>query len=636
VHELTRQNIHLILSDEYWYNSSTTGLYRPLTTFSYLLNYAVFGNGPNPAGYHWVNFLLHAANISLVYLLGLRLLEDSNLAVALAALWGVHPLLTESVTNVVGRADLLAALGVLAGLQCHISALFTSGRRKLAWLGAMAVAAGIGIFSKESAAVLPGIMLLYDWTWPSLASWRRRAPGYLAMALPFAVFFSLRADLHARLPIGLVPYGDNPLFGAGFWTARLTAVKIVGKLIGLFLWPINQSADYSYNSVPLARWPDAGALIALAVCLAAAVLAIRSYRTAKPLFFFLAFFFITLAPTSNLLIPIGSIMAERFLYLPSAGLAGCVVWSVRALCRRLAVVWPGAPRAAWIAVGLICLTLAARTYTRNLVWLNELSLWTSTASASPENFKAHSTLADILARSGPRQLDRAVAEADRTLAIMDSLPDEWNTSRPYATAGWCYRLKGDSLSSPATAVGWYRKALATLVHGARVDAAERQQIRRINLDRGKRASVAGWMPLYLEMGRVYLRLNDPQKALEPLAYGRSHSPDPEFAVEMSHAWRAEGNWERAAIVLIEAVEDAAMSTALTAELVSLYKQAAPASCAVREAGGALSVDLNCPLVRGHVCAASQDLGSAYRQAGQTARAEAMARSAAQNFGCPAP
>ena len=59
----TPENLHLILTEEYWYNRLTTGLYRPLTTFSYLLNYSVFGNGPHPAGYHWVNFALHAVNI---------------------------------------------------------------------------------------------------------------------------------------------------------------------------------------------------------------------------------------------------------------------------------------------------------------------------------------------------------------------------------------------------------------------------------------------------------------------------------------------------------------------------------------------------------------------------------------------
>ena len=103
----TAQNLNLILEAEYWYNFATTGLYRPLTTFSYLVNYAVLGNGPHPAGYHWVNFALHAFNLALVYLLGMVVFQESALALAIAAVWALHPQLTESVTNVVGRADLL-------------------------------------------------------------------------------------------------------------------------------------------------------------------------------------------------------------------------------------------------------------------------------------------------------------------------------------------------------------------------------------------------------------------------------------------------------------------------------------------------------------------------------------------------
>ena len=108
IQAVTPQNLRLILTEEYWHGSTTSGLYRPLTTFSYLLNYAVFGNGTHPAGYHWVNLALHGVNVSLVYLLGILVFGRAAPALALAALWGVHPLLTESVTNVVGRADLLA------------------------------------------------------------------------------------------------------------------------------------------------------------------------------------------------------------------------------------------------------------------------------------------------------------------------------------------------------------------------------------------------------------------------------------------------------------------------------------------------------------------------------------------------
>src|ERR1019366_3913704 len=105
----------------------------------------------------------------------------------------------------------------------------------------------------------------------------------------------------------------------------------------LFLWPARLSADYSYNAVPLfgwqvSNWEDVKALIALAFCLGAGLLAvllaIRWRRTGKPLLFFLVFFFVALSPTSNLIVLIGSTMAKRFMYLPSVGLAGCVVAAI--------------------------------------------------------------------------------------------------------------------------------------------------------------------------------------------------------------------------------------------------------------------------------------------------------------------
>ena len=293
-----------------------------------------------------MNLALHAVNVSLVYLLGMLILGASLPALALAALWGVHPLLTESVTNVVGRADLLAAFGVLAGLLCYVKSASATGRRKLLWLAAMVVAQTVGIFSKENAAILPGIMLLYDLTWRKRAAWRGRALAYAALLLPLAAFFWLRAAFPMHI---LARFGDNPLISAGFWTARLTAVKVIGKYLWLFLWPARLSADYSYNAVPLfgwqpADWEDAKALIALALCLGATVLAVLWYRTRKPLFFFIVFFFAALAPASNLAILIGSIMAERFLYLPSIGLAGCVVAAACALGPLVSRRWLGAHR----------------------------------------------------------------------------------------------------------------------------------------------------------------------------------------------------------------------------------------------------------------------------------------------------
>lgn len=424
---VSTQNVASILTKEYWPDGIATGLYRPLTTFSYLVNYAVLGNGPEPAGYHRVNFALHEANVALAYVLGLLVFEEVLPAFVLGATWGLHPLLTESVTNVVGRADLLSALGVLAGLLCYIRATGAAGPRKLAWLAGVAVAQMVGLFSKENAVVLPAVMLLYDLTWIGRVEWRARAPGYVALVLPFAVFFYLRARLHAHLGIQFV---DNPLISAGFWTARLTAVKIIGKYLWLFIWPAQLSADYSFSAVTpfgwnVFRWEDFKTLIAVAVCIGAAGISGRWYTRRKELFFFVCFFFVTLIPVSNLVIFIGSIMAERFVYLPSVGLAGCLAFAAGALYKRLSAQNALGAGAAWVAIGVICLALAARTYSRNVDWSDEIGLWSSAVTVCPQSFKAHLNLGNALMRT-PGQESAAVAEYEAAVQIKPDLAELHN------------------------------------------------------------------------------------------------------------------------------------------------------------------------------------------------------------------
>src|SRR5688572_2468797 len=148
VHTASAANVDLIFKSDYWHPAIGSGLYRPLTTVSFLFNYAVLGDGTRPFGYHLINWMLHAMNATLVYFLALRMLKEIVPAVAIAGLWAVHPVLTESVTNVVGRADLLAGIGVLGGLLCYIQAMDESDRRWM-WLAGAALASGIGMFSKE-------------------------------------------------------------------------------------------------------------------------------------------------------------------------------------------------------------------------------------------------------------------------------------------------------------------------------------------------------------------------------------------------------------------------------------------------------------------------------------------------------
>src|SRR5713101_7819949 len=119
VHQVNRDNLALTFRQHYWYPTADSGVYRPLVTLSFLINYAVLGNGGHPAGYHWVNLGLHAGNVILVWLLALTIWKQRLAAFFTAAIFAAHPVNVESVTNIAGRADLMAGLGVLAGLVLH-------------------------------------------------------------------------------------------------------------------------------------------------------------------------------------------------------------------------------------------------------------------------------------------------------------------------------------------------------------------------------------------------------------------------------------------------------------------------------------------------------------------------------------
>src|SRR5205807_4058852 len=156
--------------------------------------------------------------------------------------------------------------------------------------------------------------------------------------------------------------------------------------------------------------------------------------------------------------------------------------------------------------------------------------WASAAQVSPNSFKTHMNLAYSLTGPVEDRIDRILAEMDRALAIVDSLPDEQNSARTYETAGAWYRRKGDLVGAPQSHQ-WYRKSLDALLRGARVDAAYIHATRRRDLASGRQPTAAGWYPVYLELGRTYLRLRDPQQALEAFERGRKIRMAPEFFEE---------------------------------------------------------------------------------------------------------
>ena len=639
----TAEHVARIFHEEYW-PLGMSGLYRPLTTCTFLLNYAVLGNGTDPAGYHWLNLTLHAANMGLVYLLGLAIFGELPAALLLAVLWGVHPVLTESVTNIVGRADLLGALGVLGALHAHRKALDAAGGRKMAWLAALALAVTVGMFSKESSIVVVAALAVWDLGFGRAASWKARMPSYVAVAVPCAVFLYLRAGVLAAVPSTAFPFGDNPLMGADFWTSRMTAFQVMGRYLGLLVWPARLSFDYSFNEIPLfgrgGGWQDMKAVLSLVVCVGAAAAALAGWKKRRPLFFGVAFFLAEISPVSNLVIRIGSIMAERFLYLPSVGFAVVAVYGIRLAWLRVEERRPQLRKALVVAVGVVLVGFAARTYDRNEDWVDQGRFWRSAVEAAPGSYKTNMAAANNAVFVTPQDGDRAIGEVDRALGILDPLPDLQNTGTAYQQAGVFYRNQGIRLAASHPAGGgqpgpeyWYRKSLSALLRSEKIELAQDEINRAENARRGKPGLTFVPSALYLQMGRTYQKLGDAKRALEAFERGRALESDPDLLEEMAAEYRAAGETRKAAMALVEALAVDASRMRLASQLVELYSRIDPSGCAVSREGGTMGLNVECPLVHGDICTASRNVAATYLRTWQKDHAASIRRTAIEELGC---
>jgi tetratricopeptide (TPR) repeat protein len=627
IRALTLHNLRLIFERTYWWPKVADGLYRPITTLSLLFNYALLGGGRNPAGYHAVNFLLHAGNVCLAYALARRVLGDARAAFLAAALWAVHPIGVEAVANIAGRADLLAAMCVLGGLLLYARLDGLAGWRARAAVAGLFAIAAAGVFSKENAAVLLGLMALWDScrAAPPGPPGRLRGAAYAAVAASLALLWMVRAAVLGAMPSPQVVYVDNPLRATGFLVARWTAIKAIAIDLGLLLWPAGLSCDRSYRAIALAGGRDPAAWISLAIVAALLAAAIARRRRDRVAFFAAGFFAIAVLPTSNLVVPIGSIMAERFLYLPSVAFAVLLAaLAFRAVPRKAATLLLGA------AVALC----ACRTFARNFAWHDNLALASTDVETVPASFKLHDMLAKSLYDQDPQgNLDRAIAEEERAWAILQPLPPRLSTELTPSYLGVYYRLKGDASGGPRSAQGrpWYEKSVSVLRRAREISRAGEAAFDETQRAAGKPLSARGASPdLYLNLAAALLGLDRYGEALEAARYGLGLDPRrTEATEEMALAWMGMGRPREAAVAMEERGLMEGFQAATTGGLAELYGKVPEGSCAVRDG----QLNLQCPAVARDLCRASAELAAAHREARMYADAGRIAENAASRYGC---
>ncbi len=402
---------------------------RPVHLASLMLDAAVWG--VEPFGYHLTSILLHAANVVLVWLVAREVLGRGDgpaashpLVPVIAALFfAVHPVVVEAVCEPTFREDLLAAVFTLTAVM--IAARHPERRGDdLRRAGLCSACCLLAVASKESGVAAPFVLAAYWWAFrrdDQGRFWATVIGGGLSLVVAFLAARFLFEPSPSRI------FEARPEYPGG---SLIEALKVEPRILALYAqliaWPANLCADYGGQSVGhLPLWLSA--LIIAILGVGGGVAAWRDRRIA----FCLALALLPLVPVSNL-VPIYRAAADRYLYLPLAGVA-CIVaclldstWVSGRPQRRQVVML-----ASLAALGL----LAVACIGRQRVWRTQLDLWADTHARNPGSFNGASGLANSLREAG--RADEAVEIARRGVNLTSGKRgDAWLTlALAYDAAG---------------------------------------------------------------------------------------------------------------------------------------------------------------------------------------------------------
>lgn len=500
-----------LLTLPYWNNDIRDRIYRPLTTASFALDWKAGGGSALP--FHLVNLVLHLVVCALVYAMARRVLGAGPGALVAALWYSVHPVHVEVFATVVGRSELIAAAGYLAAVMAYAAegdeVLRAAGGRRRALFAVVALgAAAVAYGGKEHALTLPAALLLAD-AWSAhvhaerfAVVFRRHALLWLAAAVMGFGFLAARAAVvGTALGGGAIGAGLENLSMPGRAIVMLPALLVWARLL---VWPVRLSADYSPDAFIPATTLTVAHVAAILLVTGAFYGAWALRRRAPGALAGLAWFVVTASVAMNLVVPTGVLLAERVLYLPSAGAA----LIAGALWERIYVrAWPRW-RSAWLLTSIALGLLAARTLTRIPVWRNAENFFAALIHDAPDSYRSYwAKGARAFDANDPRTGEQEYRHAMRIhpgdAAVVQELGEH------YLTAG---------LAGPAD----HYLTLAYRLDTTRADAAVQAVAARLRLGRFDSAAALGVealrrfpdaTTLLIATAQAWEGLNQPLRAL---------------------------------------------------------------------------------------------------------------------------
>lgn len=519
-------SIPSLFAENYWGEFAQGGLYRPLTLTALAIQRAIFGV-ESATGYHMVNALLYAACSGLVGLIALRLGAKAPIASAIGLLFAAHPIHVEAYAPVVAISELGAGLCALLLLARQISPTATTRT---------AVISGVLFFAalcfKENAlAVLVPLALVHLYHARSTSVHptpiRHHARSYAALVVAGVTWFLLRTNALSQ-PVDEIGVLNNVL------SERDSAGRIAGGLeitaryfkMAVAPWPL--SADYSFPALNPAEKLGAGlAILGATLWVLTALTVLWLWRRGHAAVVGVAFFAAALFPVCNILFPIGTVFAERLLFLPTVG-----------ACLALAAALSSIRRFENRAIAAVLIVIAGVGALASLVripdWRSELDLTESIVKVQKLSAKGHEKFGWELLQDSRRsdfdgdrekQRTRAVRHLERSIALY---PEHDNA---YLNLGIAYGERGDLWKMHDTAQKYVARAPHDIEGHALLTLAQ------LRLDQPKNAALTASRAieslsqdsqihkLHRLRGQAYTRLGSYGPAAADLQIATAAQPD---------------------------------------------------------------------------------------------------------------
>lgn len=380
--------------------------YRPILMMSYALDYRLYGL--SPLGYHLSNILIHSGVALLVYGLISLIFRRNLLAFLTAMFFVLHPIQTEAVTYISGRADPLAAFFCLLSLYFFVRYVDFEGIKRKLYFGASALSFMLGLLTKESSAAFPLILVFYEACFRKDGLKKKKIAKYAVYLIILLAYGIMRHFILLNVKASYSTANFMPTVNRLY-----TVPLVIFTYLKLLLFPKDLHMD---RSDFLFDWPlsffEPRVIFTLSTLIIITALVWVIRKRSKEVLFGAGWFMLLLLPFLNI-VPINAFVAEHWLYLASIGFFLMLSWVFIGLLRfrfmRLCI------------AGLIIVIFAvfgALTIKQNYIWRDPIILYSYISKLSPASVRALSNLSAAYYDSG--LYEKAEKKARQALAAEPS------------------------------------------------------------------------------------------------------------------------------------------------------------------------------------------------------------------------